>query len=258
LPPGPYARLTNLSPEANGYLIVATKYLNSDYVQYGCGFCAPERWLNFDASPTLRWERLPLLGRLYTRNVRRFPRNVRYGDIVRGLPVAAGSCRAIYCSHILEHLAFEDFDTALSRTFQYLKAGGVFRLVVPDLEHLARDYVASPDPCASIRFMEAAHLGRKQRQRSLHGFLTDWLGNSMHQWMWDEKSLAKKLREHGFVNIRRAQFGDAEDQRFNEVEECDRFVGCLAMQCVKEQGSLATGLSRDQAGTGGPMALWTA
>lgn len=24
------------------------------YVQYGCGLCAPERWMNFGASPSLR------------------------------------------------------------------------------------------------------------------------------------------------------------------------------------------------------------
>ena len=51
--------------------------------------------------------------------------------------------------------------------------------------------------------------------------------------MWDEKSMAKKLSEHGFKNIRRAYFGDAEDKKFNEVEDKGRFEGCLAMQCER-------------------------
>ena len=46
------------------------------YVQYGCGLSAPAGWMNFDASPTLRFERSPI-GFLYTRNRERFPRNVR-------------------------------------------------------------------------------------------------------------------------------------------------------------------------------------
>ncbi|MCP5113600.1 MAG: hypothetical protein GY953_22435, partial [bacterium] len=50
------------------------------YVHYGCHFTAPDGWLNFDASPTLRFERFPILGRLYTKNESRFPPNVRYGD----------------------------------------------------------------------------------------------------------------------------------------------------------------------------------
>ena len=62
------------------------------YVQYGCGFTAPAEWVNYDASPTLRFERLPVLGKLYTRNKQRFPDNVKYGDIVKGLPEKADSC----------------------------------------------------------------------------------------------------------------------------------------------------------------------
>jgi hypothetical protein len=73
-----------------------------EYVQFGSGFSAPEGWLNFDISPTLRFERLPLIGKLCTCNMQRFRRNVLYGDIVKGLPIPDGSCRGIYCSHVLE------------------------------------------------------------------------------------------------------------------------------------------------------------
>ena len=55
------------------------------YVNVGCGFDAGDGWLNFDASPTLRFERVPVLGRLYTKNDARFPESVRYGDIVKGI-----------------------------------------------------------------------------------------------------------------------------------------------------------------------------
>ena len=205
--------------------------MNDEYVQYGCGWCAPQSWLNFDSSPTLRFERLPLVGRLYTRNARRFPRNVRYGDIVRGLPLPAGSCSGIYCSHVLEHLALQDFNSALRHTYEYLKPGGVFRLVVPDLEQLARGYLEDASSSAAARFMEAACLGMKERARGLRGLATQWLGNSAHLWMWDEKGMTEQLHQHGFTSVRRAVFGDAEDRRFDEVEDQERFAGCLAMQC---------------------------
>ena len=114
---------------------------HSGYVQFGCGACAPATWTNFDASPTLRLQRIPLLGAVLTRGGPRFPRGARYGDIVRGLPVEPGSCRAVYCSHVLEHLSLEDFRTALRNTFSCLRPGGIFRLVVPDFERLAREYL---------------------------------------------------------------------------------------------------------------------
>jgi len=108
---------------------------NSYYVQYGCGWSAPVGFRNFDASPTLRFERLPLLGKLYTKNNSRFPENVEYGDIVKGLPVPPTSCEAVYCSHVLEHLSLDDFRKALRNTHRILKSGGTFRLVVPDLDY---------------------------------------------------------------------------------------------------------------------------
>ena len=94
------------------------------YVHYGCHWCASEEWLNFDASPTLRLERLPVVGRMVRKNARRFPSNVLYGDIVRGLPVKENSCDGVYCSHVLEHLALEDCRRALLNTHRMMKKRG--------------------------------------------------------------------------------------------------------------------------------------
>lgn len=203
---------------------------NDGYVQYGCGLCAPPSWLNFDASPTLRLQRLPLIGSLFGRNTR-FPALARYGDVVRGLPIGPGSCQAIYCSHVLEHLSLADLRTALKNTLSYLKPGGVFRFVLPDLEQLAKDYLASDANQPAIWFMEAAHLGYPQRPRGFMGALREWLGNSRHLWMWDERSMAEELKLAGFADIRRAQCADSGDPRFQDVEDPDRWVKCLGMQC---------------------------
>jgi hypothetical protein len=81
--------------------------------------------------------------------------------------------------------------------------------------------------------MDAARLGKKTRVRGIRGLLVAWLGNRDHLWMWDEKSMTERLQNHGFRSIRRAAFGDAEDKRFNEVEDIGRFSGSLAMQCRK-------------------------
>jgi len=98
-----------------------SKVLKNGFVQYGCGFSVAEGWRNFDASPTLRLERLPVVGRFVVGNMARFPDIVEYGDICKGLPVAANSCEAIYCSHVLEHLSLEDFRLALQNTYEHLK-----------------------------------------------------------------------------------------------------------------------------------------
>lgn len=212
------------------------------YVQYGCGFSAAEGWLNFDASPTLRFERIPLLGRLHTRNSQRFPDAVRYGDIAKGLPLPSASCAGVYASHVLEHLSLQEFHAALAETARLLAPGGIFRLVVPDLEVICRTYLREADegsPLAGERLIRGLQMGRESRRRGLAGFMIDWLGNSHHQWMWDEQGLRMHLARHSFVNIRRATFGDSDDAMFARVEAEDRFHGACAMEARAPQIGLS-------------------
>lgn len=206
------------------------------YVQYGCGWCAPEHWLNFDASPTLRFERLPIIGRTYSRNTRRFPANVRYGDVTRRLPLADGSCRGVYCSHVLEHLSLQDFDRAIAETFRILAPAGIFRLVVPDLEDAAREYLAAVrhgDGTANSSFMRTTSLGVERRSKNPISLISGLIGNSRHLWMWDYPSLMAQLAEHGFEQVRRASFNDCEDPAFRAVEDCSRFERACALQARK-------------------------
>jgi SAM-dependent methyltransferase len=202
------------------------------YVQYGCGWTAPKEWVNFDASLTLKWERLPILG-LYTKNAKRFPANVRPGNIVTGLPVADESCQGVYASHVLEHLPLKDFHKALSNTYRMLKKGGIFRLVVPDLEWAAREYVARLDrgeSDANAFFLRETDLGHERRDYGLRGVAEQLFRTSLHLWMWDELSMGQALRDHGFIQVRRCYFGDCEDAKFSFVEESGRFQKAVAME----------------------------
>jgi len=205
------------------------------YVQYGCGFTAPGNWINYDASPTLRFERLPLVGKLYTRNNQRFPKNVKYGDIVAGLPEKPGSCNGIYCSHILEHLAYNDFLKALNNTYLLLKPGGIFRGVVPDLRAAAIDYIENYDQQESPanELMRSTMLGVENSDKHIGAFFKNLYGNSKHLWMWDYKSLSYELQKAGFKNIRPCKFGDSTDANFAAVEEEGRFYKAATFECQK-------------------------
>jgi len=201
------------------------------YVQYGCGICAPASWMNFDASPTLLFERLPLIGRLHTRNAARFPPNVRFGDIRRGLAVPDSTATGIYCSHILEHLSRHDCELALRNTLALLAPGGICRLVVPDLRALAAEYMSGNGPDAAHRFMDELGMGTSGKRGVVTQLKHDVLGNSKHLWMWDEASLTQLLAATGFDAIRRCRFNDCADARFNEVENEERFDKSLALEC---------------------------
>ena len=202
--------------------------MKPEYVQYGCGLSCPDGWLNFDASPRLRLERLPAVGRAFDAfGERLFPKGVRYGDIVRGLPVPDGCACAVYCSHVLEHIDRESVMIALKNTYRILKPGGVFRLVVPDLAWRAEEFVRAHergDPSAADEFMRKSHLGQGNSASGLMNRLRQVLGNSDHRWMYDEAAMTTLLASTGFVGIRRCRHGDAADQAFALVEDEGRFV----------------------------------
>lgn len=213
------------------------------YVQYGAGYSAPEGWLSFDASPTLRVQKLPLVGEALAKlsgNAETFPDALLYGDIVEGLPVQAGSVSGLYASHVLEHLSLEDMRTALRNSFTALASGGVFRLIVPDLFERARRYVAEAsanDPQAAHRFLTRTYLGKEARAKNPAGRVREMLGNSAHLWMWDYPAMEAELLAAGFVAIRRAKIGDSGDAMFDRIEDKSRFfdgdIEEVAVHCSK-------------------------
>lgn len=195
-------------------------------VQYGAGWHSAPDWLSFDSSPSLWLERIPFIGGMIRMNPEPFPATTRFGDITRGLPLADGSAKAVYASHVLEHLSYNACLVALRNSYRLLKPGGVFRLIVPDLAVRVDRYVAARDagqPDASLRFLRETLLGREARVSSPLGYLRALIGNSDHLWMWDEASMKAALAGAGFVDIRRCDLGDSEDPAFAAVERANRF-----------------------------------
>ena len=208
------------------------------YIQYGCGLCAPNEWKNFDSSPTLQLQRLPLVGKLIKNATKvHFPENVIYGDIVKGLPVKLNSCDGIYSSHTLEHLSLNDFKSALSNTYKILKVGGIFRCVVPDLESYARTYINNIEKgnenSSLIFLFDDTLLGYKNRNRNVTKILTSYFSNSNHLTMWDNLSLMNELTKIGFSSVRKCNFNDSTDSMFKHVEDINRFQNAVSIECIK-------------------------
>jgi predicted SAM-dependent methyltransferase len=209
--------------------------MNQGYVQFGCGVCAPDDWQNFDAGPAF-WlqSRMPFFTPLLKKKgFPEYPKNIKYGDVIKGLPVPPQSAEVVYCSHVLEHMSLDELRVALRNVFSYLRPGGTFRLVVPDLEQLIKTYLADPGAGAASRFMQDSYLGEKNVTRGLNAMPTALFGRARHLWMWDYKGMAEELAAAGFTSIRRAQFGDSSDPHFQNVESEGRWTDCLGIECKR-------------------------
>lgn len=94
-------------------------------VNLGCGpvFVESPSWLNLDFSPTSS--------------------AVRQANLLSRLPLADATATLVYSSHFLEHVPRAVVPALLAECLRVMQPGGVLRLVVPDLENMAREYLAN-------------------------------------------------------------------------------------------------------------------
>ena len=204
-------------------------------IHIGCGYAVGKSWKNYDCTPTSRIEKIPIIGKFININERRFPKEVMYGDIVKGPLTETEQAENIYCSHTLEHLPLESMRKALVNIQIMLKKNGTFRLIVPSLENRVKKYQNDQD---AHKFIELISMGKKTEKRSIIGKLRNIFGNTSHCWMYDNKSMLMELKKANFINIRKCQFGDSNISVFSEVEEESRFYNDggdpeIAFQCSK-------------------------
>jgi SAM-dependent methyltransferase len=156
-----------------------------------------------------RWDRICKLGNNF----------VLY-DIVQGIPYDDASFDVVYHSHLLEHIDREGAEGFLIECRRVLKPTGVLRIVVPDLELLARRYVDlldGPVPDRASRLLGAASdlfdqmVNRTPRYRRQQKWIVRMaesalIGNTaragvIHRWMYDRFTLEEVLRRAGFIDM---------------------------------------------------------
>src|SRR5262245_44357008 len=100
----------------------------------GCGTTFHQDWINLDAAPASP--------------------AVRRHDVGTGLPFPDGHFGAIYASHVLEHFDPEDGGRLLRDCLRVLAPGGIARVVVPNLEAIARAYLEYLEEASGSREAE--------------------------------------------------------------------------------------------------------
>lgn len=92
-------------------------------INLGCGniFIDTPDWLNLDFSPANS--------------------SVRRANLLNRLPLSNESVEVVYSSHFLEHVPRGMVQELFREFLRVLKPGGALRLVVPDLENIAREYL---------------------------------------------------------------------------------------------------------------------
>ena len=121
-------------------------------VNLGSGTTCLDDWVNIDSSFNARLAKYPRLRHLLFK-VGILPKEyyevpwsehihkIMVRDVRKKLPFDDRSVDFIYSSHLIEHLRKDEAEKVLRECFRVLKKGGLIRLVVPDLELMARIYI---------------------------------------------------------------------------------------------------------------------
>ena len=221
-------------------------------VNLGCGLRTPSGWINVDGSWNARLAKHPLLRRTLA-SLKLLPAekmsipwsaSILVHDIRKSLPFSNDSVGAIYASHVLEHLYREEGQHLVQESFRVLAAGGVLRIVVPDLEAIVREYMGERPFGPLAGEVERLSAGDRLNQRLLmryptpvypfvlHRVYTSWKDLHSHKWMYDAESLAAVVREAGFGEVSRREYRDSAITGIEEVEEASRVLNGAGV-CVE-------------------------
>jgi len=177
-------------------------------VNVGCGRTPTKGWKNFDNSYSVRLRNIPMLPALllktgillqdqydylqFTRD-----RDIEYGDILKGLPLADSSADVVYSSHVLEHLDRQEVEAYLREARRVLCPGGIIRLVVPDLTLIINKYNRDHDADAFVTEIYLSQLRPRTFPQRLRATI---VGSRIHQWVYDGASLSAVLLKNGFID----------------------------------------------------------
>ncbi len=132
-------------------------------------------------------------------------------DVLWGLPFPKGSARFVFCSHLLEHLDYpDDALRLLVDVRRVLAAGGVLRLIVPDIEQYMVAYSKR-----DRRFFRdrAEHWSKDAKGATLLEQVLSYAGANKppynfwgHRFGYDFETLRELLRRAGFRRIERSSY----------------------------------------------------
>lgn len=121
-------------------------------------------------------------------------------DLRRPLPFPAGSFQAVYAAHVLEHLVPAEAGRLLAEVWRLLAPGGIVRIVVPDLEGIARAYLESLERAGSAPSPERRWEHRWMTVELLDQLVRDTPGGLMRRW-WS----CQPVPARGFIETRLGQ-----------------------------------------------------
>lgn len=195
----------------------------------GCGSQFPDGWVNVDYSLGARFTKIPFF-RAFNRQVKLFDldwnEKIYLHNLTKRFPWPDLSANIVYSSHTLEHLSKEDGRKFLAECYRVLCKNGIIRIVVPDLRHMAIEYIDGRI-CADD-FVEELGVLCGNTNHVLKDRLAP-LFQFPHKCMYDQTRLIAILNEIGFETATRSTF-DSDIEAIELVELAGRTENAVIVE----------------------------
>jgi len=144
-------------------------------------------------------------------------------DVTKPLAFDDGSVDAIFCEHVVEHIALADALRFFAEAHRVLRPDGILRVVVPTVEAMLDADLTTPEGQTYMghtiahHFSEAEAWVREHADESLVAaaphvlFLNFMFYDHGHRFIWTRPLLVDALRWAGFTSARACEIGEGVD-----------------------------------------------
>ena len=192
------------------YKNVAEILKNNDRIKLhiGCGTVYKEGWINIDNNSDYNIKKLDFMW-----------------DLSKALPFPENSVDFIYNEHFLEHLSVEQGGGLLKEFMRVLKPNAVVRIAMPDLEKVVKNYLNKNYLAENQVWLKKYGLDFIKTNAESINIDFRWWG---HQWLYDWEELERRLREAGFVKIKKCKLNESEYPELQNLETRGEASGLIA------------------------------
>ncbi|MBX2997181.1 MAG: methyltransferase domain-containing protein [Caldilineaceae bacterium] len=222
-------------------------------INIGCGSVAADGWLNIDKSPnawlakhrTIRSLLIALKVAPKSTQEAQYRSDIELLDIhKKPLPVADGSVEWIYTSHLIGSMNRAQALKLMKECSRVLRPGGRLRIVTPDLEKVAQDWLnkiqayfqqdrAYFTDCTDQNVAIGDCFVESMNLKLFTGTSMNKIQKAFHypvQYIYDFDSLELLLHQAGFGRVEKS---DYRQSAMPDVEQLDVRPGSLYVEAIK-------------------------
>lgn len=186
---------------------IIKRYLSINQVkklQIGTGENIFEDWLNSDIDP--------------------YSDNKIYLDATKPFPFEDSTFDYVFSEHMIEHITYQEGLNMLSECYRILTSGGKIRIATPNLQFLLELYKSNKSELQNEYLKWAI---KKCNIPSVTAFEDTFVINNFvrgwgHKFIYDEKVLRYTLENVCFVNIKKCNLNESENEELRGLENKNR------------------------------------